>query len=301
MLVARRVLSKQTAAEGSRAKSPSAYDLIGSYGLADHWHRLLVPADSPLVDRAVAQKRHLYDQFGVILVGFEKHQRGKVEFSAALPETVFQVNDAIFVIADANQLQQLIEVERLVKLPRLGERQRGEALQDVGAAEVMLAPDSKLIGKTLHELEFRSRYNLAVLAVRHRGESLTTNLANQALDFGDTLLVAGNWVEIGRLRDDRENFLVLTLPAEFSERLPARKLAPVAVGILVVMVVAMAFELVPTSAAALFAALAMIASGGVGLESIYRVVNSGVDRQHVPISDGANKDRRMDWFRLWDR
>ena len=75
------------------------------------------------------------------------------------------------------------------------------------------------------------------------------------------------------IRDDRENFLVLTLPAEFSERLPARELAPVAVGILVVMVVAMAFELVPTSAAALFAALAMIASGCVGLESIYRVVS----------------------------
>jgi di/tricarboxylate transporter len=273
MLVARRVLSKQTVAEDAGAKSPSSYDLIGYYGLADHWHRLRVPVDSPLINRAVAQRRDLYDQFGVILVGFEKHPRGKVEFSAALPETVFEVNDAIFVIADANQLQQLMEAERLVKLPRLDERQRGEALQDVGAAEVMLAPESKLIGKTLGELEFRSRYHLAVLAVRHRGESLTTNLADQELDFGDTLLVAGSWAEICLLRDDRENFLVLTLPAEYSERLPARKLAPVAVGIVVAMVAVMAFELAPNSAAALLAALAMIASGCVGVESIYRVVS----------------------------
>lgn len=273
MLVARRMLSKQTVAEDAGAKSPSSYDLIGYYGLADNWHRLRVPVDSPLINRAVAQRRDLYDQFGVILVGFEKHPRGKVEFSAALPETVFEVNDAIFVIADANQLQQLIETERLVKLPRLDERQRGEALQDVGAAEVMLAPESKLIGKTLGELEFRSRYHLAVLAVRHRGESLTTNLADQELDFGDTLLVAGSWAEIGLLRDDRENFLVLTLPAEYSERLPARKLAPVAVGIVVAMVAVMAFELAPNSAAALLAALAMIASGCVGVESIYRVVS----------------------------
>jgi K+/H+ antiporter YhaU regulatory subunit KhtT len=84
-----------------------------------------------------------------------------------------------------------------VKLPRLDERQRGEALQDVGAAEVMLAPDSKLIGKTLGELEFRSRYSLAILAVRHRGESLTTNLADQALDFGDTSLPAKKIVDGG--------------------------------------------------------------------------------------------------------
>jgi di/tricarboxylate transporter len=137
----------------------------------------------------------------------------------------------------------------------------------------MLAPESKLIGKTLGEIEFRSRYHLAVLAVRHRGVSLTTNLADQELDFGDTLLVGGGWAEIGLLRDDRENFLVLTLPAEYSERLPARKLAPVAVGIVVVMVAVMAFELAPNSAAALLAALAMIASGCVGVESIYRVVS----------------------------
>jgi di/tricarboxylate transporter len=36
MLVARRMLSKQTVAEDAGAKSPSSYDLIGYYGLADH-------------------------------------------------------------------------------------------------------------------------------------------------------------------------------------------------------------------------------------------------------------------------
>ena len=57
-----------------------------------------------------------------------------------------------------------------MKLPELDERRRGEALRDVGTAEVMLAPESKLIGGTLGEIDFRSRYHLAVLAVRHRGD-----------------------------------------------------------------------------------------------------------------------------------
>jgi hypothetical protein len=56
-------------AEDAGNKSPSSYDLIGYYGLADHWHRLRVPVDSPLINRAVAQRRDLYDQFGIILVG----------------------------------------------------------------------------------------------------------------------------------------------------------------------------------------------------------------------------------------
>jgi di/tricarboxylate transporter len=57
MLVAgRNMLSKQTA-EDARARQPTAYDLLASYGLADKWHRLQVPRSSPLIDRSVAQMR----------------------------------------------------------------------------------------------------------------------------------------------------------------------------------------------------------------------------------------------------
>ena len=176
-------------------------------------------------------------------------------------------------VVDKDKAQQLIESQHLVELPQLDEQQRGEALQDLGAAELMLAPDSKLIGKTLHEIEFRSRYRVTALAIRHRGESVTKNIGNQPLDFGDTLLVGGDWTDIGQLWDDRENFVVLTLPAEYHERLPARQRAPLAVGILLAMIVMMAFELIPNSATALLAALAMIASGCIKLDTIYRIIS----------------------------
>jgi K+/H+ antiporter YhaU regulatory subunit KhtT len=76
---------------------------------------------------------------------------------------------------------------------------RADALQELGAAELMLAPESKLIGKALGDLEFRSRYHVSVLAIRRRGEALTTELVNRTLDFGDTLLVAGDWADISKL------------------------------------------------------------------------------------------------------
>ena len=132
---------------------------------------------------------------------------------------------------------------------------------------------SKLIGQTLRDVGFSSQYDLNVLAIRHRGERLTTQLEDQTLDFGDTLLVAGGWGEIRRLRDDPEDFVVLTLPAEYSELMPARHRAPIAVAILVAMVAVMAFELVANAAAVLIAALAMIATRCVKLDSIYRIVN----------------------------
>jgi di/tricarboxylate transporter len=215
----------------------------------------------------------LYDRFGVVLVGVEKHPRGHTQFLPALPETVVEADDAIFVIVGQEQAHQLIDTQHLRELPRLDERQRYEALQDIGAAEVMLAPESKFIGKTLGELEFPSRDRVTVLAIRHRGAPSPANLADQPLDFGDTLLVGGDWADIGQLWEDRENFVILTLPAEYQERLPARRRAPVAVGILVAMVAVMAFELLPNAATALLAALAMIASGCVRLDAIYRIIS----------------------------
>ena len=274
LLFGRYMLSKRLMAEdaGGRPRQPTFVDLVSSYGLADKWRRLRVPGRSPLIDHSVARMQ-LVDRFGIVPVGFEKHQHGRQQFLPAMPETVFEPDDAIFVVGPEEQAQEFIASQDLVVLPRLSERQRHEALQELGVAEIMLAPESQLIGQTLRELEFSSRFDLNVLAIRHRGQRLTTNLSDQRLDFGDILLVAGGWAAIQRLRDDRENFVVLTLPREYGELMPARRRAPVAIGILVAMVVVMALEAIPNSAAVLIAALALIASGCVKLDAIYRIID----------------------------
>src|SRR5262249_48153785 len=120
----------------------------------------------------------------------------------------------------------------------------------------------------------RARYHVTVLAIRHRGEAVTASLPDQRLDFGDTLLVLGNWADMARLwGDERENFVLLRLPAEYNAVLPARDRGPIALGILLAMVLAMTFELLPNAGIALLAALAMIATGCVKLDAIYRVIS----------------------------
>ena len=121
------------------------------------------------------------DRFDIVPVGFEKHQQGRQQFLPAMPETVFEPDDAIFVICPQEHAQEFIASNELVVLPRLSERQRHEALQELGVAEIMLSPASQLIGQTLRQLEFSSRFDLNVLAIRHRGEQLTTNLNDQPI------------------------------------------------------------------------------------------------------------------------
>ena len=273
MLLSRGLLSKQLAAEEAGAASPGVSDLVSYYGLADRFHRLRVATDSPLIGQSVAQMQQIYHDSGVVLIGFERHSRRKTQFLPALPETVCEPDDIIFVVGGKDQTPHLIETLRLTEMPQLDQAQRGQALQEIGAGEIMLSPELKVIGKTLGEVEFRARYHVTALAIRHRGELVTTNLASQTLDFGDTLLVAGAWSDIRRMSADDRDFVMLTLAAEYKEVLPARERAPIAIGILVAMVLVMALELLPNAAAALLAALGMLATRCVKLDSIYRIIS----------------------------
>ena len=89
---------------------------------------------------------------------------------------------------------------RALRPPRSTDRARqliaadtphSEAKQELGAAAIMLTPASTLIGKSLAELYFCSRYCVTVRAIRRRGGPLTTDFIGRALDIGDTLLVGG--------------------------------------------------------------------------------------------------------------
>src|SRR5262249_31771662 len=92
--------------EAADTTAPRASDLVGSYGLADRLHRLRVPANSPLIDRAVAEIQPLCDRFGASLVGLEKHSHGTTQFLPGLPETGGETHHIVVVVAVSDAEQQ---------------------------------------------------------------------------------------------------------------------------------------------------------------------------------------------------
>ena len=269
----RDMMSKRLTAEDAGPRQPSAMHMVESYGLAGQWHRLQLPGQSPLVGQPVLGLVSAAGS-GIVPVGLERHAHGgAVHYLPATPQARFEAGDIVIVVADQVRTQGLIAANRFTEMPRLSEEQRRKALQELGVAEIMLMPESPLIGKTLAEIDFHARYGLSALAIRRRGTALTAALNEEPLAFSDTLLVAGGWANVGRLRDNRQDFVVLTLPAEYGDLIPAESKGPVAVAIVVAMVVTMAVGVVPNSAAALLAALALIATGCVKLESVYRIIS----------------------------
>jgi len=274
LVLGRDLLSKQERADEGGEKAPTTSDILGSYGLRELWHRVEVLPDSSLSHQPLADlEATLYGEYGLTIVGVEQSVHGKVKFLPARPRVVLQGGDMIFVLARDEPLQRFVQDFHCSIAGPLDEKRRQLALQEMGVAEVMLTPGSNLIGHPIGEAEIGRRFGLTVLASRHQGTAFNENLRERTLDFGDTLLVSGEWDDINRLRNEREDFLVLTLPMEYGELLPARGRAPIAVAILIAMVLIMVFSLLPNAAAAIIAALAMVATGCVRLDRIYRVIS----------------------------
>lgn len=135
--------------------------------------------------------------------------------------------------------------------------------------EVTLSPDSTWRGATLRATRFRDLYGLTVLAIRHHGRTLVTQLGRIPLDYGDSLLVEGPPESIDLLRHD-PSFLILEKPPIESRRLHK---APVALVILLVTLVAATVGIAPVETVFLIGATAMVLSGALTMDEAYHSID----------------------------
>jgi di/tricarboxylate transporter len=142
---------------------------------------------------------------------------------------------------------------------------------DMHLVEVVISPQSDLIGRTLRSVHFAARNRVVVVGLNHSAESVlprVTDIANQRLSASDILLVQGpsdRIAELGRI----PGLLVL------DERLmlPRSKLAPVALAIMACVVIAAATKWLPIHVAAFLGVLAMLFSGCVRLDGVGRALS----------------------------
>ncbi len=245
----------------------SLRDLVDAYELSDKFHYLGIEANSPLVKQTPAQAK-VRTRFEVNIVGLER--QGQI--MPVLPQTELLRDDRIFVVGPEEEVRKFSHSENLHPLT-LGEKQKKLVPQELGLAEVLLSPRSKLIGSTLGEIHFRERYGLTVLGILRLGQPIKDDLINVALAFGDSLLVGGGWRQIDLIQSERNDFLVLTIPHEMSEVAPERAKAPWALAIVGGMLALMTFNLVPSVAAVLLAALAMVLAGCLTMKDAYNSIN----------------------------
>ena len=273
MLFARRWLSSKKEDADDQGSSVSLLDWIKRYNLADREYRLRVTGKSPLIGKTLGEI-DLRSSSGLNIIAVERKGRFSSEIFTPTRQTELQSGDTLLVdrFAPKIALGEFCPQYELEVLPLTGSYFSDHS-QEIGMIEVMVAADSDLVGKTVVEARFRSRFRLTVIGLRHGEEAAGLGLLNKPLRIGDTLLLIGPWKEMERLQSDTRDLVLLNLPAEKEEVLPVQGRSLQALACLLLMVGLMVSGVVPNVQAALIACLVMGALRCIDLDSAYSSIH----------------------------
>lgn len=183
----------------------------------------------------------------------------------AEPNLELHAGDKLLVSGDPDGVARLIHLGQL--------KSEAESIdldlesEETALAEVVLAPRSSLINKTLAEAHFRERLGFQVLAVWHEGRPARSHLAIRRLQFGDALLLHGPRDKVALLGRDPD-LVLLSAPSES----PRRRKAVFAIGALVLLILLSAGGIVPIHIAAMSGAVLAVLSGAISMPEGYREI-----------------------------
>ncbi|MEM7216515.1 MAG: SLC13 family permease [Pseudomonadota bacterium] len=148
-----------------------------------------------------------------------------------------------------------------------------------GVAEVVISPDSSLIGKCAHDVVFRKRYGASLLAIHRYGETLSymetedhvcTPVGEVPFHVGDMLAIHCTWESLLRLSRDRD-FVVVT--SDFPrDQIRAKKVWWALFFFLIVLGLIL-FTDILLSMCLLVGAIGMITTKVLDIEEAYAAVN----------------------------
>ncbi|MBO2521954.1 MAG: SLC13 family permease [Firmicutes bacterium] len=274
MVAARRWLSPDAAApEDRHASRPRLSQWIQEYDLAERHFRLRLEAHSPWAGKRLGEL-DLRRAHGIDVLAVERRRRFMPpEILEPGAQTVLEAGDILFVLVrqPGTDIAALCWQKGLVQLSIL-DGHFAESSQAVGMAELMIPAASRLIGQTVVAARFRSQYKLSVIGLKRGTRPVSASVCDEPLKVGDTLLVAGPWRAIARLRSDPGELVVLNVPAELDDvvALPAR--APFALLALAVTVGLMVFGVVPNVVAALIGCLLLGLFRCIDMNGAYRAI-----------------------------
>ena len=271
MLVARRLLPETAAV--IRSEGPNLRDWSERYGLAGRAMRLRLEPGSSFSGQTIAEVDAA--MAGIRLVTIESPIRRGRELKRPSPTTVVEAGEVLLVDAYAGEAR-IAEICARYNLQRIPLDEAGyltDLTQEVGMVEAVVPAESRLAGHTLPQARMQEEYGLTVVGMRHGRRLVEGPLRDEKLKVGDTLLLVGFWSDIRRLRSDGHDLMVLAMPAEYKEVLPAASRAPQALGVLALTVGMMISGVIPNAHAALIGCLLMGLTRCVDFNSAYAAIN----------------------------
>ncbi len=215
------------------------------------------PADTVLVDRSDVR----------IIAVFRDGQivEDDIEEIIVEPHDVLRVTASARVIGRFDQADD-VNVVPLKELVREGYQREMEELE---LFQVVIAPSSGLVGKTLRDADFDVHHPVLVVALRRAGEVLIDELLDVELHGGEILLLEAPAEERRRLQQSEDFIVVSEVPAE---RFKKKLLLPVLL-IFGAIVALAGFGVLPIVKLAIAGAVAMVLFGALSITDAYRAID----------------------------
>ncbi len=239
-------------------------NLTDDFRMDDYLTELVIPPDSSLVNQVLGETPLIADlDLDVLAIFRDGHPM-------LLPhnDTVLEDGDILRIRCDLDAVRRLGNEAWARLRPRRhwddDELEEGDA----ALVEAVVAPNSRLVGKTLREVDFRNRFGATVLAIRHHDHLVHSHLADTDLAAGDALLIEAPAEQRHLLRTHRA-FVVVS---DVADRPKAPRRVLPAVAVVTGVVVAAASGLAPIENVAVVGAVLMVVVGALNMDQAYRAI-----------------------------
>ena len=279
-------LSPKDSGKKKKKSGKSLDDLVGEYGLTSNLFRVHIKSEgSPAIGKTIADL-NIYHNYGINVLELRR-SAGQNRFvrtvsqKLASPDLILKQGDVLYLSGAAEDIQKFAEDYSLRLLDiHTDEIEHTSTASmdffDIGVAEVLFMPTSTMIGRSISEIGFRNKFNVNVLGIRRRKEYILKDLGSEKVQNGDVLLVQGAWSDIGRLKNESSNWVVLGEPLKDAQKVTLDHKAPIAAAIMIGMIVMMVFDNIPIApvTSVLIAAVLMVITGCVrSMEAAYKTIN----------------------------
>ncbi|MGI9364841.1 MAG: SLC13 family permease [Rhizobiaceae bacterium] len=202
---------------GSTNDGPSAADIRSEYlgrlyGLDSGYTELSVPADSPIAGRTLLD---IHSEFNIYVIAIHVNNKS---YLAPIVLDSLEAPCRLAVMGQPSAIRRFAVQNDLIIHPRIDKFARDLASHRCGVAEIVIPPDSAMIGKSARGVRARERYGFSLLAI-YRGEDVLSHISTddheptvigfEPLRAGDTILVHTSWKALSDLQSDRD-FVIVT-------------------------------------------------------------------------------------------
>ena len=281
------LVKKEDGKDTKTTTGHSPKELAKKYQLSDNLYRIQIRPGSRIGGKKL-QELNITQAYNLSILEIRRQSSSQVRFlktvdqSLAGPLTELQENDILYVFGPFEKVNQFAKEQNLeLTDTHVSEYVEGAeveklSVREIGIAEVLLMPDSKLINKAVKDSGFRDKYSVNILGIQRKGEYILNDIKDIKMHAGDILLIQGTWDSIARMSQKQSQWVVLGQPLEEASKVTLDYKAPVAALIMVLMIAAMVFDFIPIPpvAAVIIAGILMVLTGCFrNVEEAYKTIN----------------------------